>query len=124
MLCQSLSGVEYFDCELHRIRQTLEDPESFLELTRVKSIVLEEIHRLNDPSELLKIAADHFPEPKMIATGSSTPKASSKFKDTQTGRRERIWLTPMLIQEGKAFGNVNLQHRFLFGGLRIAPIFS
>ena len=117
MLCQSLSGVEYFDCELPRIRQILEDPESFLELTRGKSIVLDEIHRLNNPSELLKIAADHFPETKIIATGSSTLEASSKFKDTLTGRRERIWLTPMLIQEGKAFGNINLEHRFLFGGL-------
>ena len=117
MLCQSLSNVEYFDCELPRIRQVLEDPESFLELTRGKSIVLDEIHRLNNPSELLKIAADHFPETKIIATGSSTLEASSKFKDTLTGRREKIWLTPMLIQEGKAFGNANLEHRFLFGGL-------
>lgn len=117
MLCQSLSNVEYFDCELPRIRQVLEDPESFLELTRGKSIVLDEIHRLNNPSELLKIAADHFPETKIIATGSSTLEASSKFRDTLTGRRERIWLTPMLIEEGKAFGNANLEHRFLFGGL-------
>ncbi len=117
MLCQSLSNVEYFDCELPRIRQVLEDPESFLELTRGKSIVLDEIHRLNNPSELLKIAADHFSETKIIATGSSTLEASSKFKDTLTGRRERIWLTPMLIQEGKAFENTNLEHRFLFGGL-------
>lgn len=117
VLCQSLSNVEYFDCELPRIRQVLEDPESFLELTRGKSIVLDEIHRLNNPSELLKIAADHFPETKIIATGSSTLEASSKFKDTLTGRRERIWLTPMLIQEGKAFGNADLEHRFLFGGL-------
>jgi hypothetical protein len=117
MLCQSLPDVEYFDCELPRIRQILEDSESFLTSTRGKSIVLDEIHRLNNPSELLKIAADHFPETKVIATGSSTLEASSKFKDTLTGRRERIWLTPMLIEEGKVFGNAKLEHRFLFGGL-------
>lgn len=117
MLCQSLPNVEYFDCELPRIRQILEDSESFLKLTSGKSIVLDEIHRLNNPSEFLKIAADHFPETKIIATGSSTLEASSKFKDTLTGRRERIWLTPMLIEEGKVFGNAKLEHRFLFGGL-------
>lgn len=117
VLCQSLPNVDYFDCELPRIRQVLEDPESFLELTRGKTLVLDEIHRLNSPSELLKIAADHYPETKIIATGSSTLEASSKFRDTLTGRRERIWLTPMLIQEGKAFGNPHLEHRFLFGGL-------
>ncbi len=117
ILCQSLANVEYYDCELPRVRQGLEDPESFLELNRGKSIVLDEVHRLHNPSELLKIAADHFPETKIIATGSSTLEASSKFKDTLTGRRERIWLTPMLVEEGKDFGNSNLDHRFLFGGL-------
>jgi len=117
ILCQSLPDIEYFDCELPRIRQELEDVESFLKKMRGKSLVLDEIHRLHNPSELLKIAADHFPETKIIATGSSTLEASTKFKDTLTGRREKIWLTPMLIEEGKAFGNPDLEHRFLFGGL-------
>lgn len=117
ILCQSLPKIEYFDCELPRTRQMVEDPESFLENTRGKSIVLDEVHRLQNPSELLKIAADHFPETKIIAIGSSTLEASAKFKDTLTGRREKIWLTPMLMEEGEAFGNTSLEHRFLFGGL-------
>jgi hypothetical protein len=37
-----------------------------------------------NPSELLKIAADHFPEVKLIATGSSTLGTSAKFRDTLT----------------------------------------
>lgn len=117
LLCQSLPNIEYFDCELPRVRRILEDPESFLNFTRGKILILDEIHRLYNPSELLKIAADHFPESKIIATGPSTLEASSKFKDTLTGRRERIWLTPMLIQENKAFGNSHIEHRFLYGGL-------
>lgn len=117
MLCQSLPSVEYFDCELPRIRQILDEPEEFLKSTRGKALVLDEIHRLRNPSELLKIAADHFPETKVIATGSSTLEASAKFQDTLTGRRERIWLTPMLFEEVEAFGNARLEHRFLFGGL-------
>jgi len=48
---------------------------------------LDEVHRLDNPSELLKIAADHYPDLKIIATGSSTLGASDRFKDTLTGRK-------------------------------------
>jgi uncharacterized protein len=37
------------------------DPQSFLEGLAGKRIVLDEIHRLQNPSEMLKIAADHYP---------------------------------------------------------------
>jgi len=116
-LCKSLENVEYFDCESPRVRQLFLDPESFLESQQNKYIVLDEIHRLENPSELLKLAADHFPNVKIIATGSSTLGASKKFKDTLTGRKNEIWLTPMLFQDMELFNNPDLRHRFLFGGL-------
>ena len=94
-LCQSLPEIEYFDCELPRVRRMMEDPEGFLDTLRGKRIVLDEIHRLENPSELLKIAADHYPTVRIIATGSSTLSASSKFKDTLAGRKRDLWLTPM-----------------------------
>ncbi len=115
-LCQSLPDVKYFDCERPRVRQLLGDPESFLESYIGQAIVLDEIHRLDNPSELLKLAADHYPGIKIIATGSSTLGASKKFKDTLTGRKKEIWLTPLLLQEMKLFGDNNLRHRLLFGG--------
>ena len=59
VLCRSLSDVEYFDCELPRTRQLVDRPEGFLDGLRGKRVVLDEIHRLANPSELLKIAADH-----------------------------------------------------------------
>jgi predicted AAA+ superfamily ATPase len=117
VLCRSLDDVEYLDCELPRTRRALEDPESFLHETRGRRIVLDEIHRLANPSELLKIAADHFPETRIVATGSSTLDASAKFRDTLTGRRETVWLTPMIAADLAAFGNEDLPHRFLRGGL-------
>lgn len=115
-LCQSLDDIEYFDCERPRVRELFVDPEGFLESRQGKRIVLDEIHRLDNPSEILKLAADHYPKVKIIATGSSTLGASAKFRDTLTGRKKEIWLTPLLLEEMELFGNNDLRHRFLFGG--------
>jgi len=116
-LSQSLADAEYFDCELPRVRVMLEDAEGFLRPLRGRTIILDEIHRLQNPSELLKIAADHYPEVRILATGSSTLGASAKFKDTLTGRKESLWLTPMLAQDLVDFGDADLAKRLLLGGL-------
>lgn len=116
-LARSLSEVEYLDCELPRVRRSLEDPEAFLEGMRGRRVVLDEVHRLPDPSELLKIAADHFPTVRLLATGSSTLGASRRFRDTLTGRKSELWLTPMIEADLTDFGNPGLAHRLLHGGL-------
>lgn len=121
VLCKSLDGVEYFDCELPRARARLEDPEAFLAEMRGNRVVLDEIHRLADPSQLLKIAADHFPDTPILATGSSTLEATAKFRDTLTGRKESVWLTPMIAADLAEFGDEGLPHRMLHGGL--PPLF-
>jgi predicted AAA+ superfamily ATPase len=115
-LCQSFENIQYFDCERPRVRELMVDPEGFLDSQRGNIIALDEIHRLDNPSEVLKIAADHYPDIKIIATGSSTLGASAKFKDTLTGRKREIWLTPMLLEEMPLFDNTDIRHRFLFGG--------
>ena len=117
VLCRSLPDAEYFDCELPRARRLFEDPEGFLNEVRGKRIVLDEIHRLTNPSEVLKIAADHYPETQIIATGSSTLGASEKFRDALTGRKRTVWLTPMTLADMKAFEEENLKHRLQRGGL-------
>lgn len=116
-LCHSLDDVEYLDCELPRTRRLMDDPEGFLAERRGRRVVLDEIHRLSNPSELLKIAADHFPDTRVLATGSSTLDATAKFRDTLTGRKETIWLTPMIRADLADFGREDLGHRFLRGGL-------
>lgn len=116
-LAQSLDNVEYFDCELPRVRRAMEDPEAFLEGLRKKRVVLDEVHRLQNPSELLKIAADHFPDTHILATGSSTLGASSRFRDTLAGRKTELWLTPMINTDLIDFNRPDLRHRMLHGGL-------
>jgi uncharacterized protein len=116
-LSQSLPGIEYFDCELPRVRRMMEDIEGFLETMNGRRVVLDEIHRLQNPSELLKIAADHYPKVRILATGSSTLGASRKFKDTLTGRKRDVWLTPLCAAELVDFKDANIRHRLLRGGL-------
>ncbi len=116
-LARSLPRVEYLDCELPRVRRELEDPEAFLGSVRGKRVVLDEVHRLERPSELLKIAADHYPDVRLLATGSSTLGASTRFRDTLTGRKAEVWLTPLCQADLEAFGRTDLPHRLLRGGL-------
>ena len=117
ILCQSLPDTDYFDCELPRTRRLLDDPEDFLGQHRGRRVILDEIHRLSNPSQLLKIAADHYRDTKVIATGSSTLGASRKFRDTLAGRKTEVWLTPMTGEDLSAFKKLDLRHRMLHGGL-------
>jgi len=116
-LCRSMDDIEYFDCELPRTRQRLADPEAFLTDHRGRRLVLDEIHRLDQPSEFLKIAADHFPTVRILATGSSTLGASARFSDTLAGRKREVWLTPMIAADLAAFGSDDVKRRMVRGGL-------
>ena len=115
-LAQSLPDVEYFDCDLARVRRDLEDPERFLSTVQGKRVVFDEVHRLREPAELLKVAADHFPEVRVLATGSSTLQATTKFRDSLAGRKTEIWLTPMMSEDLRSFGG-DLRRRLGRGGL-------
>ena len=68
-------------------------------------------------SELLKIAAGHYCDVPIVATGSSTLGAARKFRDTLTGRKRDIWLTPMCLPDLHHAKQTDLQRRFLRGGL-------
>lgn len=117
VLCQSLDDIEYLDCELPSVRRALADPEAFLASRDGRRIALDEVHRLDDPASLLKIAADHWPRTRIIATGSSTLGASARFRDTLAGRKHEIWLTPMTLADVAASGRNDPGRRLLHGGL-------
>lgn len=117
VLCQSLPGIEYFDCESPSARRRMSDPEVFLRSLGNRRVVLDEVHRLMNPSELLKLAADHFPGCQILATGSSTLQATAKFRDTLTGRKAEVWLTPMISEDLREFRSGGLRERLSRGGL-------
>lgn len=116
-LAKSIPDIEYFDCESAATRYLFEDVESMLGKLKGKRVIIDEIHRLPNPSEILKLAHDHYPNTKVLATGSSTLGASQHFKDTLTGRKYELWLTPMNQRDLIDFGNTDIAYRLLHGGL-------
>lgn len=118
LLVRSLPDTEFFDCELPGTRRQMEDPERFLkDHAGARRLAIDEIHLLDNPSQLLKIAADYYPKIHVVATGSSTLAASARFRDTLTGRKEVVNLTPMITQDLTDFGRMKIQTRLYHGGL-------
>jgi predicted AAA+ superfamily ATPase len=113
------SDAKFLNCDLPSVARRLEDPEAFYSsLINNSKVIFDEIHRLPDPSSLLKIGADEFPGLKILATGSSTLTATKKFRDSLTGRKFTIYLPPVLWNESVSyFGVKNLDKRLLHGGL-------
>src|SRR5882757_9740535 len=107
----------YVNCDLPRVAQSLADPEFFFHQVKQPIVSFDEVHQLPDPTRLLKIGADVFPQLKIVATGSSTLAAARKFRDALTGRKRVVCLKPVLFSELAAFGDFKLEHRLVRGGL-------
>lgn len=109
----------HLNCDLPATARAVADLELFLGgQPPGTTITLDEIHRLPDPSLLLKIAADEYPKLRVLATGSSTMAATRKFRDSLTGRKEAVHLCPVLWEEcAEPFGVGDLDRRLLHGGL-------
>lgn len=118
-LARMLPDAVYMNCDLPSVVRALDDPELFLAGQAPGSVVVfDEVHRLEDPSRLLKIAADAYPHLKVLATGSSTLDATRKFRDSLSGRKQAIHLCPVLWEECREpFGVSDFDRRLLHGGL-------
>jgi len=118
-LAQMFSKAVYQNCDLPSVVRRLFDPESFYDsLDKGAIVIFDEVHRLEDPSRLLKIAADAYPHLKVLATGSSTLAATKKFRDSLTGRKHMLYLPPVLWSECIDHFNIKeLDRRLLHGGL-------
>ncbi len=76
-------------------------------------LVLDEIQKLHDPSNLLKMVHDHYPEIKLVVTGSSSLDIGKKFSDSLAGRKITFHLQPFNFGEflaakekSRIFGNL------------------
>jgi predicted AAA+ superfamily ATPase len=140
-IARALSGATYVNCDLPSAQRRLEDPESFFASIPVAApaasarrtatarnakpaatrdpasvVILDEVHRLADPSMALKIGADTRPDLRILATGSSTLAATQKFRDSLAGRKREVALQPVLFDELEDFG-ASIERRLLHGGM-------
>ncbi len=117
-LAQQVPDVRYENCDLPSVQRAFADPElAFRALAPGTRLVLDEVHRLPDAALVLKIAADAFPELRILATGSSTLAASTRFRDTLTDRKRTLFFPPVLWTECNAdFGITDLDRRLRHGG--------
>jgi predicted AAA+ superfamily ATPase len=118
-LARMLEPATFLNCDLPSVGRRMADPESFFAgVDPPGPVVFDEIHRLEDPSRALKIAADEHPRLRVLATGSSTLTATRKFRDSLTGRKATIYLPPILWSEcRREFRIKDLDRRLLHGGL-------
>lgn len=114
----------YINCDLPSVEDRIKDPEIFFQSCKKPIVVFDEVHQLKDPSRILKIGADQFPNLKILATGSSTLAATKKFKDALTGRKRIVHLLPVLWEELEAFSSANILKRLFHGGLPPALLTS
>ena len=118
-LSRMIPDARYLNCDLPSVQRSLADAELFLEgLAPDAVVVFDEVHRLPDPSQLLKIAADEYADLRVLATGSSTLAATGKFRDSLAGRKFELHLPPVPYDECiDTFGIADLDRRLLHGGL-------
>jgi predicted AAA+ superfamily ATPase len=122
-----LRRAQYQFCRLHPVERIVFTPAIIVLIlpTRVhgawlsvhSNFTFSRLYVNPDPSGLLKIGADGFPRLKILANGSSTLAATQKFRDSLTGRKRVVQLTPVLHEELPAFGVMDLRERLLRGGL-------
>ena len=99
-LARMLDPATFLNCDLPSVGRRLADPESFFAgVDTAGPVVFDEIHRLEDPSGVLKIAADEHKHLRVLATGSSTLTATRKFRDSLTGCKATVYLPPILWSE-------------------------
>ena len=116
-LARQLGEATYFNCDRPSVQRELSDPEFFLAgCPKGRPVILDEVHRLDEPTTLLKLAADEHLDLQILATGSSTLAATHAFRDTLSGRKMSVRLLPVLWRERNAFDVENLDVRLLRGG--------
>lgn len=62
-------------------------------------LILDEVQYLDDPTKFIKILHDHYPNIKLIVSGSSTFEIKKKFKQSLVGRTINFELYPLSFDE-------------------------
>lgn len=70
-------------------------------------LVIDEIQYMDNPTKFLKIIHDHYPNIKLLVSGSSTFEIKKKFKESLVGRTVNFELYPLSFDEFLIFKDKN-----------------
>ncbi|MDE0645502.1 MAG: DUF4143 domain-containing protein [Gammaproteobacteria bacterium] len=109
----------YLNCDIPAARRKLVDPIDYLaSYNKNNTLILDEIHRLDNPSLLLKTIDDKHPNIKVLAISASTLPATSEFNVSLTEKTFAVQLPPVLWDECiRDFNIADLDKRLLYEGL-------
>jgi len=111
-ICDSLPDVVYLDLESPRDRSKLQDPEAFFDLNRDSLICLDEIQRMPNLFEILRVVADKSTQ-RFLVLGSASRDLIRQSSETLAGRIAYIDITPFTLDEIPQF---DLTTHWLRGG--------
>jgi len=109
----------YLNCAIPAVRRKLVEPFDYLAAyDENNTLILDEIHRLDNPSLLLKFIDGNHPNIKILAISASTLTGTSEFNVSLTGTTFAVQLLPVLWDECiRDFKITDLDKRLLHGGL-------
>src|SRR3989344_9134896 len=70
-------------------------------------LLIDEIQYMDDPTKFLKIMHDHYPNIKLLVSGSSTFEIKKKFKESLVGRTVNFEVYPLSFEEFLIFKGKN-----------------
>jgi len=68
-------------------------------------LIIDEVQYMENPSNFIKILHDHYPNVKLLVSGSSTFEIKKKFKESLAGRTINFELYPLDFEEFLIFKN-------------------
>ncbi|MBI2136983.1 ATP-binding protein, partial [Candidatus Woesearchaeota archaeon] len=101
-------NVFYFDLELRELldvcNQGAEEVYQYLlqkgaDGQKKIYLLIDEVQYLDEPTRLIKIFHDHYPQVKLLLSGSSTFEMKRKFKESLAGRMVAFVLYPLSFEE-------------------------
>lgn len=77
-------------------------------------VFIDEIQYLASPSPFLKLLADHYPQVKLIVSGSSSFNIKQKFSDSLVGRTVNFEIFPLCFEEFLMFKGEHFDPKHIY----------
>ena len=98
------------------------DLQKFIDHDNKIFILVDEIQYLQNPSNFMKLIADHHRYLKLIVSGSSSFQMKTKFKDSLVGRTVNFEIHPLSFQEFLTFKGIDFSPAERYSEIKTAEL--